>query len=108
MAKRRNDTRKIRLGAEIATIIQQRREALGISQEQLAERAAVDRAYISEIERGLRNFSFAVIENIADGLNIPLSLLVYLAEYEREQREIDSKSTERNRRMRELTKVRKG
>jgi transcriptional regulator with XRE-family HTH domain len=52
------------------------REAQGLSQEKLAERAGVHRTYISGIERGQRNVGFENLVSIAQGLEIPLSDLV--------------------------------
>lgn len=52
------------------------REALRITQEELADRANFHRTYIGQVERGERNPSFISILVIAKALNItPLSLL---------------------------------
>jgi CheY-like chemotaxis protein/DNA-binding XRE family transcriptional regulator len=51
------------------------RGRLGISQEELAERAGLHRTYISDIERGARNVSLANIERLARALEIPVSTL---------------------------------
>jgi transcriptional regulator with XRE-family HTH domain len=45
-----------------------RREQLGISQEQLAERAGVHRTYVGSVERGERNLSLLNILRIAAAL----------------------------------------
>jgi transcriptional regulator with XRE-family HTH domain len=48
----------------------------GISQEQLADLAELDRTYISGVERGIRNISLLNIVKIADALEVnPLELL---------------------------------
>lgn len=48
----------------------------GLSQEQLAERMGIDRAYISGIERGLRNPTATTIWHLARALGIePADLL---------------------------------
>ncbi len=44
------------------------RTRAGLSQEQLAERAGLDRTYISGIERGLRNVSLVNIRRLARAL----------------------------------------
>lgn len=44
------------------------RDALDLSQEELALEIEIDRTYISGIERGVRNPSLDVIVKIADGL----------------------------------------
>lgn len=53
-----------------------RRKRLGMSQEELAEASGVDRAFISKIERGRRNPSFALISHISHGLHMRFSRLV--------------------------------
>ena len=51
------------------------RRAKGITQEQLAERAELDSAYPSLLERGLRTPTLVVILKLAEGLDIdPVTL----------------------------------
>ena len=52
-----------------------RREELGLTQEEFAERAHIHRTYLSDIERGRRNVSLINIEHIAIALDLPLSEL---------------------------------
>lgn len=52
------------------------RNQAGISQEKLAELAAIHRTYVSGIERGERNVSLINIRRIADALNISVSKLM--------------------------------
>ena len=53
------------------------REAKGVSQEALAERANLHRTYISDIERFQRNISLNNIQKIADTLEVkPYELLM--------------------------------
>ena len=52
-----------------------RRRALDMSQEALGERARLNRGYISDIERGLRNPSLEVIERISKALDMELGEL---------------------------------
>jgi transcriptional regulator with XRE-family HTH domain len=52
-----------------------RREALGLTQEDLAEKAGIHRTYLSDVERGTRNLSLVNIERLAEGLSIRLSEL---------------------------------
>lgn len=49
------------------------RHQLGISQEELAERANLHRTYISDVERGSRNVSLENIERLARALDISVS-----------------------------------
>jgi transcriptional regulator with XRE-family HTH domain len=55
--------------------IRRRREKLGISQEDFAERAGIHRTYISSIELGKVKISIAVAQQLADALKVPLSRL---------------------------------
>ena len=48
----------------------------GISQEQLADLADLDRTYISGVERGIRNISLLNIVKIADALEVNPSELL--------------------------------
>jgi transcriptional regulator with XRE-family HTH domain len=52
------------------------REKLGLSQEQLAERAQLHWTYVSEIERGRRNPSLNILGRLARALDVPLSKLL--------------------------------
>lgn len=60
---------------EIGFKISQHRNLLGISQEELADKADLDRTYISGIERGKRNFSIYTLKKIASALNIKINTL---------------------------------
>jgi len=44
----------------------------GLSQEQLALSAEIDRTYLPSIEKGERNVSITIVEKIAKGLNIEI------------------------------------
>lgn len=52
------------------------REAAGISQEELADRANLDRTYVSGCERGVRNPTLRSVEKIARALSVPPSELL--------------------------------
>lgn len=62
---------KALLGATIKT----ERSGLGISQEELAERAGLHRTYVSDVERGVRNPSIESIEKLAQALKVSVSAL---------------------------------
>ena len=50
--------------------VKSRRKELGISQEELAERAGLHRTYVCDVERGARNLSLHSIVRIAAALKI--------------------------------------
>lgn len=52
------------------------RNALGISQEELAHRADLHRTYIGDIERGKRNVALKNIWGLAAALEIPADELI--------------------------------
>lgn len=52
-----------------------RREAQSLTQEQLAERADLDRTYISSVERGARNLSLISTLRIAKALKTTAATL---------------------------------
>lgn len=76
MNKRRKPDIRERFGDAVRT----RREELGLTQEELAEKAAIHRTYLSDIERGSRNLSLINIERIAAALALPISELFQLVE----------------------------
>ena len=51
------------------------REALGWSQERLAEESGLHRTYISGIESGKRNVTISVVAEIAAALRVPVEKL---------------------------------
>jgi transcriptional regulator with XRE-family HTH domain len=57
-----------------------RRERLGLTQEEFAERARIHRTYLSDVERGTRNLSLVNIERVAEALGLKLSELFELVE----------------------------
>jgi transcriptional regulator with XRE-family HTH domain len=60
--------------------VRERRTVLGLSQEELAERANVHRTYIGMIERAEKNITLENIEKIAKALEIPLDKLMNFEE----------------------------
>jgi transcriptional regulator with XRE-family HTH domain len=56
--------------------IRARREAAGISQEKLAEKADITYQYLSALENGKENFSIAVLESLAGALGTRVDELV--------------------------------
>ncbi len=57
----------------IGTRVQELRQAAGLSQEKLAERAGLHRNYIGRVERGQPEVSVRAIERIALALNLSLA-----------------------------------
>ena len=66
--------------ARFGFAVKVRREALGLTQEDLAERARIHRTYLSDVERGGRNLSLVNIERLAQALRLSLSALFALVE----------------------------
>jgi transcriptional regulator with XRE-family HTH domain len=56
--------------------LREKRTALGLSQEKFADKAKLDRTYVSGIERGQRNVSLRNIEALAIALEITISELM--------------------------------
>lgn len=55
--------------------VRRHRELLRISQEELADRARLDRTYVSGIERGRRNPTLKVLQRLADALGADLDVV---------------------------------
>ena len=51
------------------------RELVRLSQEDLADRAELDRTYVSGIERGRRNPTLKVLQRLADALGVDLDVI---------------------------------
>lgn len=76
------------LKSYFGTAIRQYREKQGLSQESLAEKAELDRTYVSGIERGRRNPSLLSIERLAKALGIGLDELFSTVEQVRREKEL--------------------
>lgn len=61
-----------------------------MNQTQLAELAGLSTSYLSQIERGKRDPNLSIIKKIAEALNIPFSILMFLAADKEELESIDS------------------
>ena len=59
---------KISVGKRVKEL----RNKLGISQEELADLAGLDRTYITSVECGRRNISIVNIEKLATALNVSI------------------------------------
>jgi len=58
---------------ELGNQIRELRKSKGLSQEQLALQAEVDRSYVGGIERGERNVSFLTLVKIAECLDCDIA-----------------------------------
>ncbi|TXR49574.1 helix-turn-helix domain-containing protein [Phyllobacterium endophyticum] len=52
------------------------RQAKGLSQEELAHRAGIDRTYISALERNVYNASIDVVDRLAEALGVEAAELL--------------------------------
>jgi transcriptional regulator with XRE-family HTH domain len=68
------------IDAALGQVVREARLAAGLSQEALAERAGLHRVYVSEVERGQRSPSVAVLRRLAEGLGVSGADLLALAE----------------------------
>lgn len=64
----------------LGTAIRAMRKAQGVSQEDLAHRAGIDRSYMSSIERGMQNPGIVTVLHIAQALNLSATELFAEAE----------------------------
>jgi transcriptional regulator with XRE-family HTH domain len=64
----------------LGQVINERRKKLGMSQEELAAKSGIDRAFISNVERGKRSPSFRSVAHLAGGLKMRYSRLVHKCE----------------------------
>lgn len=54
--------------------VRELRNSIGISQEELADLAGLDRTYITSVECGKRNISIVNIEKLANALQVSLKV----------------------------------
>jgi len=65
-----------KLQQKFGKVVRRRREAAGLSQEALADRAGLHRTYISLLERGLRMPSIQVVRQLAAALGTTMTSLI--------------------------------
>lgn len=53
--------------------VKELRNKIGVSQEELADIAQLDRTYITSVERGKRNISIVNVEKLAKALQVSLA-----------------------------------
>jgi transcriptional regulator with XRE-family HTH domain len=64
------------IAATFGAVLREKREAAGISQEQLADHAGLHRTYVSLIERGKRTASIEVVRRVALALGVSMAELI--------------------------------
>jgi transcriptional regulator with XRE-family HTH domain len=80
------------LSRHFGAAVRRHRELIRLSQEELAERAGLDRTYVSGIERGRRNPSLKILQQLSDALGVDLDVVFASA------REIGSREKDEPRR----------
>lgn len=75
-AKRGKD---LDIAAHIGHAVRKHRNALRLTQEELAARADFDRTYIGQIEQGRRNPTMVSLQRVAHALGLELDVLVATA-----------------------------
>lgn len=63
------------LSRHFGAAIRRHRELVRLSQEDLADRADLDRTYVSGIERGKRNPTLKILQQLADALGVDLDVI---------------------------------
>ncbi len=63
------------LARRFGAAVRRHRELVRLSQEELADRAGLDRTYVSGVERGTRNPSLKVLQRLADALGADLDVI---------------------------------
>lgn len=72
--------KKTQIQIEFGKRLKHKRKELGLTQEELAEKADLDASYIGFLERGERDISFENIMALTQVLKIPLKELIPEAE----------------------------
>lgn len=63
------------LAKYLGQAVRQHRELVRLSQEDLADRAKLDRTYVSGIERGKRNPTLDVLQRLSTALGVDLDVI---------------------------------
>ena len=63
------------IASQVGLAVRALRDEAGLSQEELADRAELDRTYISGIERGRRNPSVRSLQRVSNALGVTLDLI---------------------------------
>jgi transcriptional regulator with XRE-family HTH domain len=65
----------VNLAKHLGPAIRRHRELVRLSQEDLADRAGLDRTYVSGIERGRRNPTLDVLQRLSTALGVDLDVI---------------------------------
>lgn len=71
---------RLELLLALGAAVRQRRQALGLTQEQLSLRSGIHQRWISNLETGVRNPSYGSIRRLAEAMEVALSELIAEAE----------------------------
>ncbi|MEH2608807.1 helix-turn-helix domain-containing protein [Bradyrhizobium sp. AZCC 1693] len=71
-----------KINSKLGKVISSLRQAAGLSQEELAERASIHRTYVSQIERGLKSPTIAILLKLSKALKTTPSKVMQLFEDE--------------------------
>lgn len=74
---------------ELGKAIKNCRNQRNLSQKELAKKAKMSISYLSLLERDKREANIHIIKNIAHALDIPLSVLIFLASDKKELSGLD-------------------
>jgi len=66
-----------------------------MKQSDLAAQAGISVSYLSLLERGKRNPNLSTVQRIADSLNVPINILMFLAADPHEVEEINQDTVEK-------------
>ena len=79
---------------EIGSVIRKCRKLKGMTQLQLSNSSDISESYLSLIEQDKRQPTLSNLESIADTLQVPVSILVFLADKQESISEITDKQIE--------------
>jgi len=76
----RKKTKEITLAQAFGITVKKYREKTGMTQDQLAFTAKIDRSYTSQIERGIKNVTLPFVWQLAEALKVRPSELIQATE----------------------------
>jgi transcriptional regulator with XRE-family HTH domain len=87
----RNDRCNDKSAAVIGRVLRETREASGLTQQEVAMRADMDRAYISEVEGGKRSLSVDRLLRICESMNLRAAKVIADVEQKLKSKNIPSR-----------------